>query len=99
MVVKTKPVAKAKPKAAQPDFELVSVIHEGVGTRIIAYTSIYQDKPFFNIRKQYRKKGEEEWSMTRDGIAVPMEDKVEGRKQLVRMAKAAKAAALLLFGE
>lgn len=81
------------------DFELISVISEGAGTRIIAYTSTYQGKSFFNLRKQYKKKGDSEWSMTRDGIAFPMDDAVAGRKHLVKLAKSAKAAALSLFGE
>jgi hypothetical protein len=71
-----------------------TVITEGTGTRIVSFVGEYEGKTYFNIRKQYRKKGATEWSFTRDGIAIPLDD----RKNLVRLHNSAKAVAKTIFG-
>lgn len=72
----------------------LTVIVEGTGTRIVSFISEYQGKNYFNVRKQYKKKGEKDWSFTKDGIAIPL----DARVNMVRLHNSAKAAAKLMFG-
>ena len=74
--------------------EELTIITEGTGTRIVSFISEYQGKNYFNVRKQYKKKGEKDWSFTKDGIAIPL----DARVNMVRLHNSAKAAAKLMFG-
>lgn len=75
--------------------QALTVIVEGTGTRIVSFISEYKGQNYFNIRKQYKKKSEKDWSFTKDGIAIPL----DARVNMVRLHNSAKAAAKLMFGE